>query len=58
MLKRENQRQIERFLNGHDDAAIADPAVEWGLAGLFGRQILPGEARMDGFFYAVLRKSS
>ena len=58
VLKRENDQQIERFLEQHADAVIANPDVEWGVAGSFGRQILPGEARMDGFFYAVLRKSA
>ncbi|MDX2418275.1 MAG: 16S rRNA (cytosine(967)-C(5))-methyltransferase RsmB [Xanthomonadales bacterium] len=58
VLKRENSQQIQRFLEQHADAAVEIPSVEWGMASLFGRQILPGEARMDGFFYAVLRKSS
>ncbi len=58
VLKRENDQQIERFLEQHADAAIANPVVEWGVAGSYGRQILPGEAQMDGFYYAVLRKSA
>jgi len=57
ILKRENSQQVERFLAQHADAALAGPDVEWGAAGPFGRQIMPGEAGMDGFFYAVLRKS-
>lgn len=52
----ENSSQIKRFLERHPDAVVEIPAVEWGLASSFGRQILPGEAQMDGFFYAVLRK--
>jgi 16S rRNA (cytosine967-C5)-methyltransferase len=58
VLKRENSAQVQRFLRQNSDAIDATPAVEWGLAGLPGRQILPGQARMDGFFYAVLRKSA
>lgn len=58
VLKRENDQQIERFLAGQADASIANPAVEWGVAGSYGRQILPGEAQMDGFYYAVLHKSA
>ena len=58
VLKRENSQQIQRFLGQHTDAAVEVPSVEWGMVNPFGRQILPGEARMDGFFYAVLRKSS
>jgi len=57
VLKRENSGQIQRFLEQHTDAALAGPVVEWGAAGPLGRQIMPGEAGMDGFFYAVLRKS-
>ncbi len=58
ILERENSEQIQRFLAQHADAAVEVPTVEWGMASPFGRQILPGEARMDGFFYAVLRKSA
>ena len=58
ILKCENSLQIHQFLKRHTDAVVENPAVEWGLAASGGRQILPGEARMDGFFYAVLRKSA
>ena len=58
VLKRENDQQIQQFLNQHQEARLEMPAVKWGTAGSYGRQILPGEARMDGFFYAVLRKSA
>lgn len=57
ILQRENSEQIQRFLGQHTDAEVEVPSVEWGMASPFGRQVLPGEARMDGFFYAVLRKS-
>jgi len=58
VLKRENGHQIEGFLQQHSNAAIVDPNVKWGSAGTTGRQVLPGEAQMDGFYYAVLRKSA
>ena len=58
ILKRENDQQIQRFLEQHTDATAEASAVEWGLVGPYGRQIMPGEAQMDGFFYAVLRKSA
>jgi len=58
VLKRENNRQIHQFLKQHADAVAETPAVEWGTVEPFGRQIMPGEAQMDGFFYAVLRKSA
>lgn len=54
----ENTLQIKQFLARHSDASVEVPAVAWGNAGSHGRQILPGEAQMDGFFYAVLRKSA
>lgn len=58
ILRRENSGQIADFLSQHSDAKEQTPAVEWGLPEPSGRQILPGEAHMDGFFYAVLRKSA
>jgi 16S rRNA (cytosine967-C5)-methyltransferase len=58
ILKRENSQQVQQFLKLHPDAAVEVPDVEWGAASPYGHQILPGEARMDGFFYAVLRKSA
>ena len=58
ILKRENSQQIQRFLKHHPDAVLNVPVVEWGEADPYGRQILPGAAGMDGFFYAVLRKSA
>jgi 16S rRNA (cytosine967-C5)-methyltransferase len=58
ILKRENSDQVQRFLDTHADAEAGFPGVEWGTVEPFGRQILPAEAGMDGFFYAVLRKSA
>ena len=58
VLRCENSEQIQRFLEQHADAVEEMPAVQWGRAELHGRQIIPGEAQMDGFFYAVLRKSA
>lgn len=58
ILARENGQQIRRFVKQNPDAKVEVPDVEWGTASPSGQQILPGEARMDGFFYAVLRKSA
>ena len=58
IFDRENNQQIHRFLEQHTDAVAEKPAVEWGVARPHGRQIMPGAARMDGFFYAVLRKTA
>mgnify|MGYP002661931556 CR=1 FL=1 len=41
-----------------DAAALVEPLDEtWGHADGGGRQRLPGESDMDGFFYAVLQKA-
>jgi 16S rRNA (cytosine967-C5)-methyltransferase len=56
ILRRENSEQVRQFVENHAEAVIDFPGVEWGTVEPFGRQILPGEAQMDGFFYAVLRK--
>ena len=48
----ENSEQVKAFLGRTSDAELidSDPAQP-------GRQILPGEHDMDGFYYAVIRKS-
>jgi 16S rRNA (cytosine967-C5)-methyltransferase len=57
----ENRDVLARFLAEHADAAIV-PAQSWagwpgfGDADETGRQILPGEAGADGFYYAALTK--
>ena len=53
----ENDRQIGDFLARHDDARELPIDAAWGRRLLHGRQILPGEAGMDGFFYARIEKS-
>ena len=47
----ENSEQVKAFLSRTADATLvdSDPANP-------GRQILPGEEQMDGFYYAVLKK--
>jgi len=57
IFKDENERQIEWFVKNHDNCAEKSlKTVQWGEACRFGRQILPGEHNMDGFFYARLQK--
>ncbi len=56
----ENERQIAAFLARTPDAspaAIAGPALPGRLCGA-GCQILPGDAAMDGFYYACLTKAA
>lgn len=57
VLRRENEEQIHAFLERHPDADLLEDA---GLfrPGETGRQFLPGDEDMDGFYYAVLRKGA
>ena len=57
VLKQENTQQILDFLESHDDAKLQTLSVDWGHQTLAGHQILPGEEKMDGFFYACLYKA-
>jgi len=52
----ENSHQIKEFLAQSAGAEEQVAGVAWGQAQAFGRQILPGEQDMDGFYYAILRK--
>jgi 16S rRNA (cytosine967-C5)-methyltransferase len=56
LLPQENEQQIERFLGGRDDVRERPIKGAWGHACEHGRQTLPGEGSMDGFYYAVLEK--
>jgi 16S rRNA (cytosine967-C5)-methyltransferase len=56
ILARENAGQIDAFLARTEDA-VAEPLDDrFGHRAGAGRQRLPGEDGMDGFFYARLRK--
>lgn len=56
LLQDENSNQIKDFLADHSDAQELVITAEWGQAAVHGRQILPGEGNMDGFYYACLQK--
>ncbi len=56
VLPRENERVVESFLANRDDAAPVRIDAAWGRPAGPGRQILPGDDAMDGFFYAALAK--
>lgn len=56
ILPAENSAQVLEFLRSHSDAAERPIDAAWGHQCNAGRQILPGEDNMDGFFYAVLQK--
>ncbi len=57
-LRDENDRQIAAFLTRTSDAEACALDARYGRSSGAGRQRLPGEDGMDGFFHALLRKSS
>lgn len=57
VLKQENEHQIGRFLDTHADASEIPIHAKWGQTRPHGRQILTGDQRMDGFYYAKIGKS-
>ena len=56
VLPRENETIVGSFLAEHADAEAAPIDAAWGRRVGHGRQILPGDDAMDGFFYAALAK--
>lgn len=56
VLPQENVRQLQSFCREQPGAREMPLTAGWGMAQSIGRQILPGEAGMDGFYYARLRK--
>ena len=63
VTRSENRDVIAAFLEGTPDASTVPPESWAGWPGFgeadgFGRQILPGEAGADGFYYAALTKQA
>lgn len=56
VLRQENEEVVAAFLAAHPEARERPIVADWGRVRPHGRQILPGEAGMDGFYYAVLVK--
>ncbi len=56
LLPIENEEQIDLFLSNNSDATELPIEGPWGHARSSGRQTIPGEDSMDGFFYARLYK--
>ena len=57
ILKEENEHQVKAFMRRHSDVEHQNiNEAHWGRECEYGRQILPGENDMDGFYYAVLVK--
>jgi len=57
VFKAENDEQISAFTNKYNDANSIPIQASWGIATEYGRQILPGDNAMDGFYYAQLQKT-
>jgi 16S rRNA (cytosine967-C5)-methyltransferase len=55
-LPRETDHVLGEFLAKHLDATGDPMPHAWGRATGHGRQVLPGEDAMDGFYYALLGK--
>ncbi|MDH3979487.1 MAG: 16S rRNA (cytosine(967)-C(5))-methyltransferase RsmB [Gammaproteobacteria bacterium] len=58
VLAAENSRQIGDFLKQHKDASELPVMVACGQRCEHGRQILPGDNGMDGFYYACLTRTA
>ena len=56
ILPQENEQQIHDFLESHSDATAIKIEASWGITQQYGRQILPGQNGMDGFYYACIQK--
>ncbi len=56
VLPQENVRQLKQFCADTNNAEHIPIRAGWGSEQNFGRQILPGQMGMDGFYYACLRK--
>lgn len=58
ILHAENDEVIDTLLEQYSDACITPVPVEVGRPTRHGRQILPGDDDMDGFYYCLLTKRS
>ncbi|MGD2113241.1 MAG: 16S rRNA (cytosine(967)-C(5))-methyltransferase RsmB [Gammaproteobacteria bacterium] len=58
VLAVENTGQIGHFLEQHRDAMEVPIEARWGRGCRPGRQVLPGEDEMDGFYFACVHKRS
>lgn len=56
VLRAENDEVVMAFIAATADARVETIDAGWGRPTDCGRQILPGQDGMDGFYYACLRK--
>ncbi len=57
VFRQENSDNLRAFLDRHADASELPLRTEWGKVPPVGRQLLPGEHEMDGFYFACLSKA-
>lgn len=57
VFRQENSANLQAFLDRHAEAGELPLQVEWGKVLPVGRQLLPGEHDMDGFYFACLTKA-
>lgn len=58
ILREENDARIAAFLMRRPGMAEVPVVADWGHALTHGRQILPGEGGMDGFYYCLLERTT
>jgi 16S rRNA (cytosine967-C5)-methyltransferase len=58
LLAAENSDQVTAFLSATENASESPIDADWGIGCSVGRQILPGEQTMDGFYYVRLKKQN
>lgn len=56
LFPEENEHVVERFMQLKEDAQEEKMDLSFGLDRPVGKQILPGQHGMDGFYYARLKK--
>lgn len=57
LIPSENELVVGQFLTRTADASAEPLTLDQGLARPVGHQLLPGDADMDGFYFALLSKS-
>ena len=58
ILAEENDQQIQQFIQKNKNAKEHIISANWGHKRQHGRQILPGEDGMDGFYYTLIYKEA
>ena len=56
MLRAENDAVVDTLLAVAADARVVPLPGDFGRATVHGRQVLPGDDDMDGFYYCLISK--